>query len=69
MRISEISFWNNEPTAENRSDLQPDSPDAPLDDDLTNLANAFTRRGAVKHFWPDQKVSSLDQRRPMLNLT
>jgi hypothetical protein len=22
-----------------------------VDDDLTSLANAFTRRGLVKHFW------------------
>jgi hypothetical protein len=51
MRISEIIFWNNEPTEKNRPDPQPDLPSAPFSDDPTNLANAFTRRGLVKHFW------------------
>src|SRR3984893_13511000 len=49
MRIAEIIFWNNEPTEMNRFD--PHSPTAPFSDDPTNLANAFTRRGLVKHFW------------------
>jgi hypothetical protein len=52
MRISEILFWNNEPTQANRPHPQLDLPSAPFsDDDPTNLANAFTRRGLVKSFW------------------
>jgi hypothetical protein len=35
----------------NRSDRYLDFPPGPLDNDLTNLANAFTRRGLVKHGW------------------
>jgi hypothetical protein len=49
--ISEILYWNNEPTERDRSDLQLDLPSAPFSDDPTNLANAFIRRGSVKHFW------------------
>jgi hypothetical protein len=51
MRITEILFWNNEPTEGNRPDPQLDLPPAPFTDDPTNLANAFTRRGIVKSFW------------------
>jgi hypothetical protein len=51
MRISEILFWNNEPTEGNHSDPQVDLSPVPFGDDLTNLANAFTRRGLVKHLW------------------
>jgi hypothetical protein len=51
MRINEILFWNNNPTEGNRSDPQLHLPPAPFSDDMTNLANAFTRRGSVKHFW------------------
>src|SRR6266446_5520165 len=51
MRISEILFWNNEPTERNRSHPQRDLPPVRFRDDLTNLANAFTRSGLVKHFW------------------
>src|SRR6266850_3351963 len=51
MRIYEILFWNNEPIEGHRSDPQPDLSPAPHSDDLANLANAFTRRGLVKHFW------------------
>jgi hypothetical protein len=51
MRISEILFWDNKPTERNYSKLQLDFPSAPFSDDLTNLANAFTRRGLVKQFW------------------
>jgi hypothetical protein len=51
MRIAEILFWNNEPTEGNRSDPQLDVPPARFHNDLTNLANAFTRSGLVKHFW------------------
>jgi hypothetical protein len=50
MRISEILFWNNEPEG-NGSDAQHDLPPAPFRDDLTNLANAFTKDGLVKHLW------------------
>ena len=51
MRIYEILFWNNEPAEGNRPDPQLDPPPAPFSDDPTNLANAFTRSGLVKHFW------------------
>ena len=51
MRIAEILFWNNEPTERNRPDNQLDLPPPPFSDDPTNLANAFTRSGLVKHFW------------------
>ena len=51
MRIAEILFCNNEPTEEDRATPQLHSPPAPVSDDLTNLGNAFTRRGLVKHFW------------------
>jgi hypothetical protein len=51
MRITEILFWNNEPTKGNHSDPRFNLPSAPFSDDPTNLANAFTRSGLVKHFW------------------
>ena len=51
MRITEIIFWNNEPTGGNRPDPQLDLPPAPFSDDPTNLASAFTRRGLVKSLW------------------
>ena len=51
MRISEIIFWNNEPTERNRSNLRLDLPPSEFSDDLTNLANAFTKDGLVKHGW------------------
>ena len=51
MRIAEILYWNNKPTEGNRSDPQLDLPPGPFNDDPTNLANAFTRRGLVKSFW------------------
>jgi hypothetical protein len=51
MRITEILYWNNEPTEGNRSDPQLSPPPAPFGDDMTNLANAFTRSGLVKRGW------------------
>jgi hypothetical protein len=51
MRIKEILLWNNNSTEGNRSNPQLDLPPAPFRDDPTNLANAFTRSGLVKHFW------------------
>ena len=51
MRIYEILFWNNEPAEGNSHDPQLDLPPAPFSDDPTNLANAFTRSGLVKHLW------------------
>ena len=51
MRIAEILYWNNEPTLRNRSDPQLGQSRPSLSDDPTNLANAFTRSGLVKHFW------------------
>jgi hypothetical protein len=50
MKICEIFFSNNK-HSENRSDPQLDPPSGSFNDDLTNLANAFTRRGLVKHYW------------------
>ena len=47
MRISDILSWNNEPPDRNRSDPQLHLPPAPF----SNLQNAFTRSGLVKHFW------------------
>src|SRR5690349_5132787 len=51
MRIHEILSWNNSPAEGNRSDPNLDFPPGPFDNDLTNLANAFTRRGLVKRLW------------------
>jgi hypothetical protein len=51
MRIYEILFWNNEPAEGNRSDPQLGPPPPSFNNDPTNLANAFTRSGLVKHFW------------------
>lgn len=51
MRIIEILFWSNGSAEGNRSDLQLGLPPPRFNDDPTNLANAFTRRGLVKHFW------------------
>ena|ERR1700674_5847980 len=51
MLIAEILFWNNGPTEEDRPGPQLDFPPGPFSDDLTNLANAFTRHGVVKHLW------------------
>jgi hypothetical protein len=51
MLIAEILFWNNEPAEGNRPDPQLNFPTGPFNNDPTNLANAFTRRGLVKHLW------------------
>ena len=51
MRITEILYWNNEPSEMHRADPQLGPPSPPFDDDMTHLANAFTRDGLVKHFW------------------
>ena len=51
MRIYEILFWSNEPAEGNHSDPHLDLPPPRFNDDPTNLANAFTRRGLVKSFW------------------
>jgi hypothetical protein len=51
MRISEVLFWSDQPLESDRAGRHLDIPAARVDDDLTNLGNAFTRRGAVKHFW------------------
>jgi hypothetical protein len=48
MRIYEVLLWNDGVDgSEPHLDLSSD----PFNDDPTNLANAFTRRGLVKHFW------------------
>ena len=51
MRIYDVLFLNNESPEEVPSDPQLNLHLAPYTDDLTNLANAFTRRGLVKQFW------------------
>ena len=51
MRIVKILFWNNEPAEADDYEPQLDQAPAQSSDDLTNLANAFTRRGLVKHLW------------------
>jgi len=51
MRIYEVLLWNNDPAEGNRSNPHLDFAPGPFDADLANLANAFTRRGLVKHFW------------------
>ena len=51
MRISEVLFWSDQPLESDRAGRHLDIPAARVDDDLTNLGSAFTRRGAVKHFW------------------
>src|SRR5271165_6430241 len=51
MRISEILFYNDDPAEGHSSDPQLDLLPASSNDSLTNLANAFTRRGLVKHHW------------------
>ena len=43
MRIAEILFWSNDPTERNRRDPQLGLPRPQSSDDLTNLANAFTK--------------------------
>jgi hypothetical protein len=51
MRVSEVLFWSDQPLESDRAGRHLDIPAARVDDDLTNLGNAFTRRGLVKHFW------------------
>ena len=51
MRISEIILWKNDLDAGNRPNPDLDLPPRPLSSDVTQLANAFTRNGRVKHFW------------------
>ena len=51
MRIHEIIFLNDDPAERNRSDPEFDLPPPRFNDNPTNLANAFTRSGLVKHFW------------------
>jgi hypothetical protein len=51
MRIVEILFWNNGSAEGKPSDPELDMPPPRFNDDPTNLANAFTRGGLVKHFW------------------
>ncbi len=51
MRIHDILFWHNKFTERNPSGPQLDLPPASFSRPMTNLANAFTRSGSVKHFW------------------
>jgi hypothetical protein len=51
MRIYEILNWNNDPTEEVRPHPHPHLPPIQFNNDVGNLASAFTRDGMVKHFW------------------
>jgi hypothetical protein len=51
MRIHEIIFPNNEPADMKRADPRLDIPQYRFDNDLSKLANAFTKHGVVKSFW------------------
>ena len=51
MLIAEILYWNRDPAERNLSYPDLDFPPDPSDNDLTKLANAFTKDGRVKHFW------------------
>ena len=51
MRIHEIIFPNNEPTDVKRADPRLAIPPYRFDNDLSKLASAFTKHGAVKSFW------------------
>ena|SRR5690242_13676060 len=51
MRIHEIIFRNNDPPERNRSLPHRNVPSYPYDNDLSKLANAFTKDGVVKLFW------------------
>jgi hypothetical protein len=51
MRIHEILGWDNNPIDRNRFHNYLDFGPHPFAYDLAKLANAFTRRGLVKHFW------------------
>ena|SRR5437763_984434 len=48
MRIYEVLHWND---GVDGSEPYLDFSPGPFSDDPTNLANAFTRSGLVKHFW------------------
>jgi hypothetical protein len=50
MRISEILFWNNQPSERNRSDHLLDLPHARFHDDLMKVASAYAKDCLVKHF-------------------
>jgi hypothetical protein len=51
MRISDVLFWGDQALEGSRSAYHHDIPVPRADDDLANLATAFTRRGLVKSFW------------------
>jgi hypothetical protein len=51
MRIYEIVFWNSEHAKRDHVGLRPNWTSGRSKDDLTNLANAFTKGGLVKHLW------------------
>ena len=51
MRIHEIIFPNNEPAEMKRAYPRLDIPPYRFDNDLSKLANAFTKHGVVKSFW------------------
>jgi hypothetical protein len=51
MLIAEILYWNSQSSEGDSPGSQLEFPSAPFNDDPTNLANAFTRSGLVKHFW------------------
>lgn len=51
MRILEVLFCDNQPIVGDRANPEIDLHQDPLGDEVTDLANAFTRGGLVKHFW------------------
>ena len=50
MRIHEIIFPNNEPADMKRADPRLNIPPYRFDNNLSKLANAFTKHGVVKRF-------------------
>jgi hypothetical protein len=67
MRIHEIIFPNDSyhPAVRHRADPRVDTPPYRFDNDLSKLASAFTKHGAVKHFGisTDRKISPPNRRR------
>jgi hypothetical protein len=56
MRIYEILFQNDISAQVDHPDPYLDFPPGPFDNDLTNLATAFTKNGMVKRFWDVDKL-------------
>jgi hypothetical protein len=55
MIIAEMLYWNSQSTERDRPGSQLNLSPPQFTDDPRTFANAFTRRGLVKHFWnPDR---------------